>query len=66
MEIKMFLRLIVSTPRIKVQSKMRSTFVASLLVFILIQGSKPVVGGGKKLKQLQARVKALEECQRNI
>ncbi|XP_066025285.1 pancreatic secretory granule membrane major glycoprotein GP2 isoform X4 [Pocillopora verrucosa] len=42
---------------------MRSTFFASLLVFILIEGSKPVVGGGKKLKQLQARVKALEECQ---
>ena len=47
MGIKMFLRLIVSTPQIKIQSEMRSTLVASLLVFILIEGSKPVVGGGK-------------------
>ena len=44
---------------------MRFTFVASLLVFILREGSKPV-GGGKKMKQLKARVKALEECQLNI
>ena len=45
---------------------MRFTFVASLLVFILREGSKHFVGGGKKMKQLKARVKALEECQLNI
>ena len=42
-------------------SKLNFVLVTWMLVFILMEESKPVLGKGGKLKKLQARMEAVEE-----